>query len=81
MTLFFRGFVFWAFFRGKRCIPTILPTSELRYKFPNEIGNHRQISQYVTNYRNELRLFTNEVEKLIVSVIPDHVVVFPKKMT
>ena len=34
---------------------------QFRYKAPNEIGNYRQISPYVANYRNELRLFTHEV--------------------
>ena len=53
----------------------------LWHKAPNEIGNHRQILQYVANYRNELRLFTHEVRMLITSEIPDHVVVFPKKIT
>ena len=50
-------------------------------KAPNDIGNHRQISPYIPNYRNELRLFTHEVGMLIISEIPDHVLVFPKKIT
>ena len=51
----------------------------LRYKTPNEIGNHRQISPYVANYHNELRLFTHEVGMQIISEIPDYVVIFPRK--
>ena len=53
---------------------------DLRYKDPNEIGNHRQISPYVANYRNELRLCIHEVGMLTKSEISDHVVVFPQKM-
>ena len=52
----------------------------LRYKVPNEIGNHRQISPYTANYRNKLHLFMHKVRMLITSEIPDHVVVFLKKM-
>ena len=51
----------------------------LRCKTPNEIGNHRQISPHVTNYRIELRLFTHEVGMLIIVEIADHIVVFPQK--
>ena len=41
----------------------IFPTkNKLRYKAPNEIGNHRQISPYVANYQNELCFFTYELE-------------------
>ena len=45
-------------------------------RLPNEIDNHRQMSPYVANYRNKLRLFTHEVGMLIISDIVDHVVVF-----
>ena len=53
--------------------------ASLMYKAPNEIGSYRQISPYVTNYRNKIRLFMNWVGMLQISEIPDPVVVFPKK--
>ena len=54
---------------------------KLRYKTPNEIGNHRQLSPYVANYHNKLCLFTHEVGMLIISEISDHMLLFPKKIS